>query len=565
MALDKYRYKNKTVLIFMAIAILYAIPQLLTHFFSGMSRFNRIYLDSFISVNVERKNGMLEHYAYAHFPVLNAGDTVTAYIPIPENSGIKYPSISFFVPNSYFALFYKDQLLFEYTESASEYEKLLSGTYHEVVLPQEVSGHELRLVCRAYKDKAFYRLTGVVLQPAHLGLRGLLLRCLPEFLFFVSILFVSSIAFVCLIFYFFYEKKMLTQPLFFTIFSIVFSTYILSYYGLFNIFTLRPRINETLEYTTLYLLPLVFCTYYRQIISKRRNQIIIDFLIVYYITFFIGTTICHYTGIQYYYYFLFPSHVCMMVTLVCTVFILYDDSKNRVNNSLWNLQSGLIILLASVPLEIINFDIHKLFFQGSGYTKMYILSLGILYYIVSLFITSFAQVSQAIKDGRTKKQLEHLAYTDSLTRLMNRTKCEEIMQSIENEHLETYAIIFFDLNDLKVLNDTYGHEMGDIYLCSVANALYKVFGNALVCGRMGGDEFLVVLGKDMYKKVLMYIHDFQQQIQAINDSKVIPRHISVACGYVLSNTEHPVPIQTAYQQADKNMYENKRFLKHSIL
>ena len=139
---------------------------------------------------------------------------------------------------------------------------------------------------------------------------------------------------------------------------------------------------------------------------------------------------------------------------------------------------------------------------------------------------------------------------DAITRLLNRS-CYD--KRIENIKSPAYILIF-DINKFKKINDTYGHIEGDKCLAMVARQIYAVYGKYGSCYRIGGDEFCVILYRQMNK--LAELNSLFEN--AVKQLRVKNEHISgVALGYAYYGGEK-TDIHTAIEEADEMMYKNKQ-------
>ncbi len=90
--------------------------------------------------------------------------------------------------------------------------------------------------------------------------------------------------------------------------------------------------------------------------------------------------------------------------------------------------------------------------------------------------------------------LHQAAERDEMTGILNRASTtKQIQQILEHNHSEQHALFIIDVDNFKSLNDTYGHQAGDKFLITLANALKKCFREYDVVGRIGGDEFFVLM------------------------------------------------------------------------
>ena len=106
-----------------------------------------------------------------------------------------------------------------------------------------------------------------------------------------------------------------------------------------------------------------------------------------------------------------------------------------------------------------------------------------------------ALIGSTLERRRTRSRLRTLAYYDSLTGLPNRLFFQERLRDAlaEVKGHTTQAVLYFDLDRFKDINDTLGHAMGDRFLQMVAHRLKRCAGDENLVARMGGDEFIVLL------------------------------------------------------------------------
>jgi len=156
--------------------------------------------------------------------------------------------------------------------------------------------------------------------------------------------------------------------------------------------------------------------------------------------------------------------------------------------------------------------------------------------------------------------LSDRAYRDALTGVRNKGAFEEETKRLD-EGKETFAIAMFDVNYLKTVNDTYGHEKGDQYLKTACSMICNVFKHCPVF-RMGGDEFTAVLTNEQVGLVDGLFAEMDRRVAEFNADKTEKwQQIDVAKGYAVFKiasarfTEHPV--QAILKQADEAMYKDK--------
>lgn len=164
-------------------------------------------------------------------------------------------------------------------------------------------------------------------------------------------------------------------------------------------------------------------------------------------------------------------------------------------------------------------------------------------------------LSSSIIKQKNETMLQKMSYSDSLTGLNNRHKYNEDIKEIKKEKEYCLGIIYIDMNGLKSINDSFGHDVGDHSLIQIANVLIQNFDRRNVY-RLGGDEFIVFCHN-------IAIHDFEDKIKILK-KYFVQEKCSVSVGYRYVNENDD--IQEAIKQADEMMYEDKKdFYRHSFV
>ena len=167
------------------------------------------------------------------------------------------------------------------------------------------------------------------------------------------------------------------------------------------------------------------------------------------------------------------------------------------------------------------------------------------------------------------EDLNSLAYADALTSTKNKSAFDaaviELQQTIDNssEPIE-FAIAFFDCDNLKQINDKYGHDKGNIYLKNSSIIISRVFQNSDVY-RLGGDEFaIILLGKDYKNREKLKNTFFAKCRDICSLSKEPWEQIEVSVGIATFDPEVDYTVKDVVIHADHLMYENKRSKKKKL-
>ncbi len=157
------------------------------------------------------------------------------------------------------------------------------------------------------------------------------------------------------------------------------------------------------------------------------------------------------------------------------------------------------------------------------------------------------------------EELGELAIRDSLTGVRNKTAYDRLVRDLEELRERDYGVVMIDLNYLKKINDTYGHDKGDVAIIKLCRIICEVFAHSPVF-RTGGDEFVVVVKGHDYD----HIDELEKTVEELANKfyeTMAEEEISAALGYALFEVGRDHSYQDVFKRADKAMYEAKVAMK----
>lgn len=163
-------------------------------------------------------------------------------------------------------------------------------------------------------------------------------------------------------------------------------------------------------------------------------------------------------------------------------------------------------------------------------------------------------------EKQMEDKLEYLSYHDQLTGLYNRRFFEEELERLDVERSLPLTIIMADVNGLKLVNDSFGHAIGDELLKKVVEVVTKGCRKEDIIARLAGDEFVILLPKtDIYKA-----EQIVKRIKALaSKEKLGSMDISISFGYK-TKTNKEEKIQDIFKKAEDHMYKKKLFESPSM-
>jgi diguanylate cyclase (GGDEF)-like protein/PAS domain S-box-containing protein len=162
--------------------------------------------------------------------------------------------------------------------------------------------------------------------------------------------------------------------------------------------------------------------------------------------------------------------------------------------------------------------------------------------------------------AKSNALLQNLSLLDDLTGLYNRKGFLALAAhrvKLANRSGEPFSIAFVDLDGLKRINDTFGHQEGNRALIDAANVLRECFRESDILARVGGDEFAVFIAEAEQSKIAGITSRIQQNLAACNRTSGRHYHLSFSTGIVSAADPKTSDLETSLAQADALMYQQK--------
>lgn len=245
----------------------------------------------------------------------------------------------------------------------------------------------------------------------------------------------------------------------------------------------------------------------------------------------------------------FICHIYIFMIMVCTIIISILEWKKNKDARLFIL--GVFALSVSAIVGFVFYFVRpELGFDALSF------GIGFFLFILDLLVIMLLRESRFVKERLSMNIYKEMAFIDKLTGCGNRAALEnEIKEGhfYGDKPIVTFGI--FDLNNLKITNDTFGHAEGDKLIMAAANCLTNSFGATGKTFRLGGDEFAIVLWNEP-GKYNSYIDKLDEEMAYYNQSH--EAKVSMAKGVVEREwKEGDKFFYKLYHDADEIMYEDK--------
>ncbi len=261
------------------------------------------------------------------------------------------------------------------------------------------------------------------------------------------------------------------------------------------------------------------------------------------------------------------GYVVHILLVVCSAVVCVELIMFLVRIKGTRPSQGRAIYIAVFVLSVCGLiDITIYYTNPYNGNEMFMTCLGVLVITAITLRTRFIEILEMIKLGIQAGRIGKIAFTDANTGIGNAAAFKAKFDDLEsNRFSHRYiAIIQFDVNNLKVINDSKGHEAGDLLIKTAANIINGSFGIVGNCYRTGGDEFVaIVCGEHVPIVCEEAIYKFNKLIDKFNADPNKPFELRIAHGvaYYQNDKDENISLKEVHKMADERMYSNKKMLK----
>lgn len=547
--------------IFVLTSVMYWLPQadrLLCQDYDKVSQY--ISLDDSWDITINDKayrNVSLDTF---EFDLVKTGDQITMQRTLPKDWTIKDGALRINIKHSAVRMFIDGEQIYEYGYDRIKENKTVGSGIQFVDFPQQYEGKQLEIKMLVDENNVFSKFDSIRLYNCKNAYRALLTENrIP--MFFGSFLTIFGLCILIITAFAVWLSRKFVRVFCIGAFSICMGIWTLCYYDVVSVYSIPLYSISLIEYIVFYLAPLPLILYLYENVKKMQNKvfkilygIVLSLQMGFDVVIFIlhGFDIVHFAVPIIYFQMLMVIELAYFVTV-----LVKNIKKSNFVSRLY--MTGMLVVALGVGYDLCSYYLSR-YYNHSLLNIKGVSSVSVMFLVFIMIFVFYVDLTDKIMQDTERKTLIKRAYTDELTQLSNRRSCAEYMTKINTEEDTDYVVICMDLNNLKMVNDTYGHMRGDVLIKNAADVIVQTFAVEGVVGRMGGDEFIVILQHVDEAWMEEKMKEFALHIARKNEED--PEiQLSIAYGYAFGTESKEKDIEKVYQIADNRMYENKNEAK----
>lgn len=338
-----------------------------------------------------------------------------------------------------------------------------------------------------------------------------------------------------------------TQPL--TFLAITAAVWLLARSGLLQFFTNNLLLINGIDFLSFFFLPIFALRFVqrRLLLPDRRLLICLTANTL----FVIGACLLHFFRIVDFTQTLFIFHPLLFADIVCIIISVFRADPARTPH-MKALRAGVVVLTCGAVLELVTY-----YLMSFRFLRFSFLELALLAFTLCMLYVWNSESKEIHNQLILQSEFRKMAYRDELTGVLNRAAFERDLEKLAQTAEVPFYLFMIDLNELKKVNDTKGHQAGDEFIRNTANLLKQISRPYGQLFRFGGDEFIMIYSgsaqgaKQCYEALQPYIRP--------NDGSLSP---CFSVGYAMFDPSAAgEDIHSVLRRADRRMYACKSRLR----
>lgn len=495
------------------------------------------------------------------FSRIASGDTIYLRTNLPAGSMVQ-PTLNFALFHCAFEVCLDGERIFAEGQEEFEREELLGGGYYHIPLPQDYAGKELTIEIKKTAGSSFNHFNEMRIMSSQDIFHSTISENFLAILITVLLIGAGAAGLGSTVFVL--KLKYSPQILMsLSVFSILMGGWISCNTRVAQLLIQDTLIITKMEFVCLYYMPAAMASMLNGFLKEKNAKRLMKVIEFAFLAAATAAVLLQAANILNLTAELLFFQLAIIISLCIIARLMIKERKSHINQADKIIDNGMIVFFLFVVIEIVCYILQKNFdARQENININAILPVGLMVLIIAMFVGFAFRLYQNMTETIEKKALLKIAYTDALTKINNRAKCEEILREYE-EKKKPILIINMDLNHFKEVNDTFGHSEGDNLLCIFANLLKEVYDGIGYVGRMGGDEFIIILDPMEKEYIQQKIMELKKKVQEKNAEGTLPFVLAFAYGSATNKGDVSVTPWKVYEQADQAMYHCKRKQKRN--
>ncbi|MDW7656708.1 MAG: diguanylate cyclase [Bacillota bacterium] len=429
-----------------------------------------------------------------------------------------------------------------------------ASVWHFVALPSDLPGKKLTIQLAS----PVRNFAGIV-NPVSIGTGDALLYGLfrQNRINLLIVLFLMVFGVLSVLVAFFVRQLQDNRLLYLGLFALMIGIWIFSETRLMQMITGNRYMLGSISYIMITLTPIPLLLYLRDAVFEGYRRLLNALAIAFFLWLAIQLPL-QLTGLAALIETAIVSNSLILVTIVLIVCLLLRDMlkfKSRIARNFLIYSSALVL---SVLIEILNFMTHN-YDAISHYGRI-----GIVIFFLLLAGSSFRMINALLDQEKEAMVLSRLAYKDALTGAGNRLAFErDIADKFKQSDQEAFRLIIMDINNLKSINDRFGHLAGDEVIKACHAAMSAAIAANGICYRTGGDEFASIIGNTDPAEYRHITDTIRQKLAEAEAD--LPYHLELAVGSDVCRPDHTASLNAFIHHVDQLMYAEKKIMKQNII